>query len=230
MRWLVPVLLIVTGALSIFGVSFCHFVVFPEPVTSNEFRPEKVSIGFWGYNHFYFYNGTNSGDSEQEFWRVEGCKAYLDEDADTLDATFQAARVFAILTPIFAILSAILVCTMGNFGNSKVTKCLSGLLLLTTLFSGLSLLFFSSDVCETKNWRPKIAELMEDQTCHLDTGSIIVVVNTILLFLIAVMVYFMPTGESTYTAGGEDEAVAKDEEEPKEGGREEEEAAEETKE
>lgn len=184
-------------------------MTFPEKVQlEDEMIPDQLRVGFWGYTRYYTVNGTNNQ------YLVEGCASFPEEI--TFDSAFVSARVFAIMTPIFTTLSALLVCQMSGATDKRVNYCLCAPLLLATIFSGLSLLVFSSFICETKNW--DLEGYMGNQRCILGPGAIIVIVNTILLFIATVLVFLTPRGD--YESGeeekdAEDKPAEEDEEEPK---------------
>mmetsp|Transcript_23435 Transcript_23435/g.34588 ORF Transcript_23435/g.34588 Transcript_23435/m.34588 type:complete len:224 (+) Transcript_23435:68-739(+) len=207
MQMIIPVFLTIACGLSVLSVSYCHFVAFPQDIGKGYFLPKKLEIGFWGHSGYALVQDIN-----ENIWKVDVCYTYSEAASTNIDGTFEAARVFAIMTPIFGIISSILWCCEFLTKSRKKLLCIP--LLLTTIFSGLSLLVFSSNVCNTKNWENFDGT---EQSCILSNGSIIAITNTILYFLSAIMVYVHASSASDgdeYAPGDDD--APKDEEVPKE--------------
>lgn len=179
------VFLTIACGLSILGSSYCHFVRFSKDIGTNFSLPQNLEIGLWGGSGYYYW-GNFDGTGVPPVWQVHFCFPYDDEESEHFDTAFIAARVFSILTPIFAILTSAAVCFIG-FKNHRICKVLCVPLLYTTVFQGLTLLIFLSDMC--KSSALKFSDYFKDQKCELSTGSKVVIVNTLLFLLSTVMLY-----------------------------------------
>mmetsp|Transcript_18548 Transcript_18548/g.28035 ORF Transcript_18548/g.28035 Transcript_18548/m.28035 type:complete len:235 (-) Transcript_18548:205-909(-) len=181
MQTVITVFLTVACSLSILGTSLCDFARFPREVGLDILMPRNIEIGFWGRSGYTYWRNYEG------IWQVGVCYAYTEKNTEVFDSAFTAARVFSILTPIFALVTSLILCSAGY--QPRMMKLLCIPLLLTTLFSGLTLLIFSSAVCDTNNWA--WPEYFKRQSCELGSGGIVVIVNTILFFLSTVMLFFM---------------------------------------
>jgi len=192
-RLLPPVILAIASALSLGFLNWCHVVKFPKSVGSTKgmYLSRRITLGFWGHSSYFWQEGGPNPWNPEEIlpteWKVGACKSYPDyiDDAGTLDAPFQAARVFSILTPIFAVLSTVLVCGVKPFAFGTARKLICIPVLLAALSSGLTLLIFLSDVCNSSSWQL----IEQNQTCELDAGAIVAIVNMFLFKLSAILMF-----------------------------------------
>merc|ERR1712150_412622 len=108
------------------------------------------------------------------------------------------------LTPIMAIFVCIFTCfySCDDQGKSRM-KLMSILLLLTTLFSGLMFLIFSSAICNTSNWNWIAQKVVQDVHCQLGPGGSLAIVSTVFYFISAVLCFLY--ARSADEEGGDSE-------------------------
>ena len=144
------------------------------------------------------YQGWALAASEGDMFVMESCHQY--PDYIDLDSTWKAARVFSILTLVFALLVVFLNTLHSCASDLEKTKTRwleAPMLLLTTLCQGLSLLLLSSSACknnqmvnELTNVESPLRDIDFQDTCSISTGSKVFISATVFYFLSACHAYF----------------------------------------
>mmetsp|Transcript_26152 Transcript_26152/g.39578 ORF Transcript_26152/g.39578 Transcript_26152/m.39578 type:complete len:242 (+) Transcript_26152:101-826(+) len=198
-QFVVPILLTLACIFSIAGLSYCELVRFSKAdlIPKNEtlvneiiskdtlpLFPNNIGAGYWGVTRYLWVKDPLTPSYE---YAVNGCFLYEVQDDVVFDSAFYAGRVFSSLTPMLAIIVCIFTCVFTAQGKTYM-KCMSYMLLLTTLFSGLMLLMFSSAVCNTNNWG-QLSELVEETHCQLGPGANLTITATVFYFICAVLVF-----------------------------------------
>lgn len=129
---------------------------------------------------------------------MEACHQY--PDYIDLDSTWKAARVFSMLTLVFALFVVFLNMLQSCASDPAKTKTRwleAPMLLLTALFQGLSLLLLSSSACsnnqmvhELSNVESPMRDIDFQDTCSISTGSKVFISATVFYFLSACHAYF----------------------------------------
>lgn len=194
-----PVLLTLACIFSITGLSWCDLVRFSKEdlIPKNEtllnetlpdnglpLFPNNIGAGYWGLTRYLWVKDPLAPNYT---YGVNVCMRYEEQDNVVFDSAFYAGRVFSSLTPLVAIIVCIFTCVFTAQGKTYM-KCMSYMLLLTTLFSGLMLLIFSSAACNTNNWG-ELSKLVEETHCQLGPGANLTITATVFYFICAVLVF-----------------------------------------
>ena len=136
--------------------------------------------------------------SAGDMFVMEACHPY--PDYIDLDSTWKAARVFSMLTLVFALFVVFLNMLQSCASDPEKTKTRwleAPMLLLTALFQSLSLLLLSSSACnnnqmvnELSNVESPVRDIDFQDTCSLSTGSRVFISATVFYFASGVMSYF----------------------------------------
>eukprot|EP00546_Thalassionema_frauenfeldii_P006937 CAMPEP_0178922316 /NCGR_PEP_ID=MMETSP0786-20121207/16083_1 /TAXON_ID=186022 /ORGANISM="Thalassionema frauenfeldii, Strain CCMP 1798" /LENGTH=133 /DNA_ID=CAMNT_0020596661 /DNA_START=237 /DNA_END=638 /DNA_ORIENTATION=+ len=100
-----------------------------------------------------------------------------------MDIFFQIARISSIVAPILGVIATILVCV------TRPRRILAIPIFLPGIASGLVLLIFLSEICDSSSW----AMIEQDQKCELDAGSYIAIGNMV-LFPLCALLYCLSAG------------------------------------
>eukprot|EP00547_Thalassionema_nitzschioides_P000933 CAMPEP_0194204998 /NCGR_PEP_ID=MMETSP0156-20130528/4366_1 /TAXON_ID=33649 /ORGANISM="Thalassionema nitzschioides, Strain L26-B" /LENGTH=229 /DNA_ID=CAMNT_0038931147 /DNA_START=76 /DNA_END=765 /DNA_ORIENTATION=+ len=190
-RFVVPIMLAFACIFTLAGTSWCQLVRFSnadwlaiEGDDGSPAFPADIYAGYWGVTRYLYVKDPFSA---KYTYKINACLGYV-ADETVMDSAFYAGRVFSTLTPIIAIFVCIFTCFFTAKGKSYM-KCMSYLLLLTTLCSGLMLLIFSSKVCNTENWGELQKQLVQESTCQMGPGAGMIIACTVLYFISAVLVF-----------------------------------------
>jgi hypothetical protein len=118
------------------------------------------------------YQDLSPGSSGQ-------CTSYSVEQMEQFDGYFRAARAFALLANIVLGVSALMLMIMSCTAmRSSVVTCISALLLIGSVFQGLTMLvYFSSFACES---------------CQFYIGSALALLGTVVSFVAGALVCHIP--------------------------------------
>lgn len=175
--WLTAVILM------LIGLVLCDFVQFTAEAASESEPAVSRGFGLWGYRH---WSAASTSADGTVAYLVESCAAY--PLAMRPDAAWQAARAFAVLAVLFALL--VLVFKFGvSFTKDGVTaakreRCAAPLFLLVALCQGLTLLFLRSDACRD-NLLVELGALDFPATCRLSTGARLCIASMVFWLLAA---------------------------------------------
>lgn len=131
--------------LALIGNFWCNYAVTTLTLTSNALG-NSTSIplyyGIWNYRYTGVVYGTTNGESYA--YSYQSCASYSGEYGSA-DTKWHSARAFTVLAVCLGGIGMFLSC--AALGMPKFWKPASMLFLLTTLFQGLTFLFFQSNGC-----------------------------------------------------------------------------------
>lgn len=162
-------------------------------------------MGIWHYQWFSVILVDGGSGSSIGFYNT--CHSY--PSAQDIDTKWKSVEAFSIVAIVFGFFSCIALCCSVS---SKVPgKCAALLLFMTTLFQGLQLLVFKSNMCDkAKNY---VVTYIEDRTpgtwsdrCSLTWGSNCAIAATCIYFVAMLMACAAPPG------GGDDHQEVADSE------------------
>lgn len=200
--------------MSVLGSFLCKFVSLRE-VTSNR----DVFIGIWLRTKLYYVEDEQDGT-----WSVlKGCGSYA--DGFSFDSYWNSAKAFSILASVIGAIVITIVIFAGCLPiGERSWKLMGFLLILTSLFQGLTLLFLSSNACGAdRSVYTDLATLEFADGCGLASGANMCISATVLWFLSGVLVCVIPCPNQP-TFDGEQVTSAKkvpvvDDDEPAQDGR-----------
>lgn len=191
-------------------MSWCQFVRFTSPDYDKD-----IFFGIWHYQWFSVLSTTNP--PTVGFYTT--CHSY--PEAQDIDSKWKSVQAFSIIAPVFGFFSCIALCCSVS---SKVpAKCGALLLFLTTLFQGLQLLVFQSNMCDkAKNTILTVVDNLTvgtwEDKCSLTWGTNCAIAATCMYFVAMLMACASPPGGDD----DDEEEVADREPEKVEAGEEEE--------
>ncbi|KAL7549790.1 hypothetical protein ACHAWF_013047 [Thalassiosira exigua] len=144
----------------------CDFVKFTD--TSGTSEPVSLRFGVW---NFQFWSLVSSVDGTFVF---ESCRGY--PDYVTIDPAWKAARAFAVLTFLFAVV--LFVFTVVNACTSGPPRAWTApLYFLTSFCQGMILLMLNSDACRDNAQMKlvagvaKLGSVQFPDTCSMSGGA-----------------------------------------------------------
>lgn len=132
-------------------------------------------------------------EEEAGTWDVlKGCGSY-DENV-VLDATWKAAQAFSIIASVVgAVVTTFVIFAACLSISQRTWKMMGFLLILTSLFQGLTLLFLNSNACgSNRSLYMGLAKLEFADGCNLASGAKMCIAATVLWFVSGVLVCVIP--------------------------------------
>jgi hypothetical protein len=173
-------------ALSLSSVIWCETGQF---TIADSADGKEVNFGTWRYNSFSYYQDVNTGD----VWKIEGCSSY--PDGIEKDTAWKAAQAFSIIAPVWGTFAACPVMMSGK--NPSMAKAAGMLLMLASLFQGLTLLLWTSYICDAAT-NPFFDGLLSsgqsltEDHCALGRSAIVSICATCLFFVGGAIALAMP--------------------------------------
>lgn len=143
-RSIITVVFMVIALTCSFLSSFwCRMVQFnPISINGTAVGP-PLKFGLWEQQSTSFYTGTSG--SQTTLYALKTCSPY--SDVVNVDSKWKAARAFSIIAPVMGILFVGAACVNPD---PNLAKSLGGaIIILMTLFQGLTLLVFRSSLCDS---------------------------------------------------------------------------------
>lgn len=133
---------------------------------------------------------------------VESCAFYEPDDTAEFDNKYWAARSLTVLTAVLGLVSATFVsCTVCVAYDFIGFICFAIFFILCAIFSGLSLLVLSSNVCLDVECFDTNGTPYACATCKLSTGGILAIVAGLLWALAAIVITFTPEAKLSRDLG-----------------------------
>ena len=131
---------------------------------------------------------------------METCVSYPDGVEE--DSYWQTAKAFSIIAPIWGVFSWCTILLAGK--NPTMAKVIGLLLMLATLFQGLTLLIFKSDLCDASSnqlfeekypLRQASGLLTTEDRCDIGRSAAVSIAATCLWFLAGAVALVLPVEE-----------------------------------
>ena len=171
--------------LSWVGYVQCQFIKFESDISTG--GTIAIQFGIW-----YHQNMSVVKEDDGDVFIYTACSSY--PDSVDIDASWKAARAFAVMGlivgTIFFIINIVAACYPPD--DSKVI--VGPGLVLSSLFTGLSLLFLQSNACnnnmmvqELSDPSSPVKDIPFPESCSISTGAKCIISATLLYFVASVM-------------------------------------------
>ena len=196
----------VAFAFSLWGNTYCQSIDFQVNELGKSLDFPALNMGLWAVRRKALYKYDPLFDDP--FFAIgDACVSY--PDGSNFDTKWNSAKALAITSWVVGGLVFCVILAMGCTPQlGRFAKPMGALLLVVTLFQGLTLLILNSEGCDSSK-NPVFLEvprlyLYYKDECTMGRGSKLNISSTVFWFVAAVLLMVMPPADTT----AEDEIAA----------------------
>lgn len=186
---------------SLLSSFWCEMVEFHSVSIFGKQSGPNLQFGLWGKRTVDFYVDNSSTNGQATIYAKDKCTKY--ETNENMDTKWKTARAFSIISPVLGVLSTGAGLVTSDSNHIRMIGIF--LMVFVTLFQGLTLLVFRSNLCERL---PLLDEsplyyallvLLYPNSCVMAGGTIANIVSIIFWFLTGVtMIVFGSSSDWWY--------------------------------